>query len=170
MSILSLGMPLSNDGSVMILGQIMGPIVQCMVSGTGCTGGGASSIFPDMISEYNSLLLGFGTIIFAVMLFVGTMNTAADGQFLGKDWNSVWTPIRLIVGLLFIVPLSTGYCVGQYIFLYIILVGVNLGTTLWNTVIVDTFSHYSPPAVPSYMNNYTTQMLEQNMITGMLIY
>ncbi len=167
MSILSLAMPDPNDQAVVILQQILGSIVPNMIDPAGhSTAGG--TIFPLMIGQFNTLLLGFGTIIFAIMLFVGTMNTAADGQFLGKDWNAVWTPIRLIVGLLFIVPLKGGYCVGQYIFLYIILLGVNLGTNLWKTVIVDTFSHYTPPAVPSYIRNYALSMIEQQMVFDLL--
>ena len=168
MSILSLPLANINDQSVMILQQILGPVVQNII-GTPCTdsAGGACTVgtaFPDMIRAFNYLLLGFGTIIFAIMLFVGTMNSAADGQFLGRECNGVWTILRLMFGLAFIFPLQQGFCFGQYVFLYIILIGVNMGTSLWNSVLQDAFTNYTAPAIPSYIFNDAMVMIEQNLV------
>src|ERR1700677_4195054 len=118
MSIFSLTLPdsLLEDKSVTILNQITGLAVH-LISGDKAF---IQTSFSRMMLHFNEALLGFGLLIFAILLFVGTMNTAADGQFLGRNWNSVWTPVRLILGVLFVVPLKTGYCVAQYLFLYLI--------------------------------------------------
>ncbi len=169
MSVFTIPMPSQNDASVIILQQILGSVIQNVMGLPACTTAAGTpcpegTTFAPMIQAFNTGLLAFGSIILAIMLFVGTMNSAADGQFLGREWNSIWTPVRLIVGLLFIVPLSGGYCVGQYIFLYVILIGVQMGTSLWNSVLNDVFNNFSPPAEPSYIRNYILTMLQENLV------
>ncbi len=161
MNIFSFTLPDAGDRSVTILDQITGVTVQMI---TGEEHAYTTTTFTKMLFHFNTALLGFGLIIFAILLFVGTMNTAADGQFLGRNWNSVWTPVRIILGILFVVPLKTGLCVGQYIFLYLILVGVTIATTVWDQVLDDVFNHYTPPAMPSYLLNYAQQAVEADMV------
>lgn len=162
MNFLSIPMPSASDTSVNILYQIIGPVIDDIVGST--TTSGSLGTFADMLKTFNIYLLAFGTLIFAVMLFIGTMNSAADGQFLGRNMNSIWTPVRLVIGLLFVVPLQTGLCIGQYIFLYMILIGVTIGTAVWNEVVTDVFTTYTPPGVPVYVNNYALEMIIENVI------
>ncbi len=163
MNFFSLTLPnsLLEDRSVQILDQITG-VAKYLI--TGDDNNILSLAFNGMLRHFNNALLGFGLIIFAIMLFVGTMNTAADGQFLGRNWNSVWTPVRLIFGIIFVIPLKSGFCAAQYLFLYLILVGVNIGTYVWDQVIEDVFNHYTPPAIPSYVANYAQRALESQVI------
>lgn len=163
-SVFAFAMPSSADTSVSILTQIIGPVVTDIVTGTNTSGGTPLGIFAGMLQSFNMYLLGFGTIIFAIMLFIGTMNTAADGQFLGRDWNSMWIPIRLVVGLLFVVPLQSGLCVGQYIFLYLILIGVNIATQVWDSVVTNIFDNAAPPPIPSYVTNTAKDVVFQQIL------
>ncbi|MDF2691497.1 MAG: type secretion protein DotA, partial [Gammaproteobacteria bacterium] len=168
MSILSLGLPTWYDQSVIILNQVVGS-AQNMVDPSIPAPGSYDSnnvlvplpLFASMMMYFNQALLGCGTILFAIMVFVGTINTAAEGQFLGKDWHSIWTPVRLIFGLLFIVPLQSGLCIGQKIILYAVLIGVNMGTTVWQQTINQIFNNSAQPPIPTYLNNTVTQMVEQ---------
>lgn len=157
----SIALPNINDQSVGILDQITG-VVYYFIDPSKYPS--APTTFTVMLQHFNEAMLGFGLLIFAILLFVGTMNTAADGQFLGRNWNSVWTPIRIIFGVLFVVPLKTGLCFGQYIFLYLILIGVQIGTYVWDQVVEDVFNNYTPPAVPSYVTNYAMAALENQII------
>lgn len=163
-SVFAFAMPSSTDTSVSILTQIIGPVVTDIVNGTNTSGGTPLGIFAGMLQSFNMYLLGFGTIIFAIMLFIGTMNTAADGQFLGRDWNSMWIPVRLVVGLLFVVPLQSGLCVGQYIFLYLILIGVNIATQVWDSVVTNIFDNAAPPPIPSYVTNTAKDVVFQQIL------
>lgn len=163
--LISLAMPQDSEKSVQILSQILGGVVDQMAAGAVAPSGQPTlTMFGQMMHTFNILLLGFGTLIFGIMLFVGVMNSAADGQFLGKNWHSIWTPLRLILGLLFVVPLNSGYCVGQYIFLYLIMLGIQLGTYLWNQVVEDIFMGYSPPAIPLYVKQAAINMMENQII------
>ncbi len=162
--VFSFAMPSASDSSVTILNQILGTAIYDVMGVQPPSGAQTSTIFTDLLKTFDLYLLGFGTLIFAIMLFIGTMNTAADGQFLGRNWNSIWTPVRLVIGLLFIVPLQTGLCVGQYIFLYLILIGVNIGSGVWNYVVLEIFQNNTPPAIPTYVNNYALMMMEEQVL------
>lgn len=167
-NLITLGMPSASDSSVQTLYQIIGPVIHSIIGSPDLPDPNgalpALTLFAKMLRTFNNFLLGFGTIIFAIMLFVGTMNSAADGQFLGRNWNSMWTPFRLVLGLLFLVPLNSGFCVGQYVFLYIILIGVKIATGVWTEVVLDVFKNSTPPVVPTYVTQFTLKVIEEQMI------
>lgn len=157
----SFALPDVNDRSVEILDQITG-VTKYLI--TGDDSQVLHLTFNQMLKHFNEAMLGCSLIIFAILLFVGTINTASEGQFLGRNWDSTWTPLRIIIGILFVVPLKTGLCIGQYLFLYAILIGIHIATYVWNQVVDDIFKHYSPPAIPSYVANYAQQVAENQMI------
>jgi hypothetical protein len=167
MSFSTFVMPEPNDASVTYLADILGHRVVNGVMGTPWQPQDVvdSHIFSRMMDVFNHLLLGGGLIIFAILLFVGTMNTAADGKFLGREWHAIWTPIRLIFGILFVVPLKTGYCLGQYIILYAIFIGINFATTLWQHTINDVFNNQDTPPPPTYLTTEIQQVLGEALNT-----
>lgn len=156
-------MPQANDASVQYLAQMLGHQVVNDILGTNTATGLDSYVFSRMMGTFNHLLLGGGLLIFAILLFVGTMNSAADGQFLGKKWDSTWTPVRLVFGILLVVPLNTGYCMGQYIILYAIFLGINFATVMWQEVINDVFNNQDTPPPPTYL----TASIQQSMADAM---
>ena len=161
---LTFTMPSANDMSVTFLQRILGSsIINSFVGGSSGDNPTDSPVFAHLMGTFNHLLLGSGLLIFAILLFVGTMNTAADGQFLGRNWHSVWTPIRLIFGILLVVPLKSGYCVGQYIILYAIMIGIHLATNVWQSAIVDIFDNESTPPAPVYLTNEIRQVLAEEL-------
>lgn len=155
-------MPSPYDVSVTYLTSMLGQPVMNGLLGQGIPGEG--TIFSHMMDTFNHLLLGGGLIIFAILLVVGTMNTAAEGQFLGRQWHSVWTPMRLVFGILLVVPLKTGYCIGQYIILYAILIGVHFATALWQSAIVDVFDNQATPPAPTYLNDEIKQVVGEEYL------
>lgn len=152
-------MPAPNDASLNYLAAILGHDVINGVIGANSPTALDSHVFARMMDVFNHLLLGGGLLIFSILLFVGTMNTAADGQFLGRNWHSVWTPIRLIFGILLVVPLKTGYCIGQYIILYAIFIGIHFATTVWQHAINDVFNNQDTPPPPTYLTTSIQQVL-----------
>ena len=72
-------MPQPNDASVTYLGQVLGNHVINDILGSNLSTGADSHIFSRMMEVFNHLLLGGGLLIFAILLFIGTMNSAADG-------------------------------------------------------------------------------------------
>lgn len=130
----SLGFPSSglspshNDQSRYYLGLIFGKVGN-VLSGQG------SQILGAMFGEFNRAILILGTIIFTYVYGKGVLDTAAHGEFLGKQANSLWVPLRSVGGLALMIPkASTGYCVIQIFLMWVVLQGVGAADMLWSTL------------------------------------
>jgi defect in organelle trafficking protein DotA len=120
--------PPPSDSSVIFLGNIFG-VVDGVLSGTG------SQIFGHMMQVFNAAILGLGSIIIMYTLIVGTLNTAQEGEFLGRQWSSVWIPVRCTTGLALLIPKGTGYSLIQIFILWVIVQGVGAGDRIWNAAL-----------------------------------
>src|SRR3990167_4993200 len=101
-STLSLAPP-PGDYSVVFLADIFG-VVDGVLHGTG------SQIMGVMFGVFNSAVLSVGGVIIMYTLLVSTLNTAHQGEVLGKDWSSIWIPLRSALGLSLMIPKASGYC------------------------------------------------------------
>ncbi len=120
--------PPPSDSSVIFLGNIFG-VVDGVLSGTG------SQIFGHMMQVFNAAILGLGSIIIMYTLIVGTLNTAQEGEFLGRQWSSVWIPVRCTTGLALLIPKATGYSLIQIFILWVIVQGVGAGDKIWTAAL-----------------------------------
>ena len=120
--------PPPTDSSVIFLGNIFG-VVDGVLSGTG------SQIFGHMMQAFNAAILGLGSIIIMYTLIVGTLNTAQEGEFLGRQWSSVWIPVRCTTGLALLIPKATGYSLIQIFILWVIVQGVGAGDKIWSAAL-----------------------------------
>ena len=118
----------SNDQSRYYLGMIFGSVGN-VLNGTG------SQILGVMFGEFNRAVLILGTIVFTYVYGKGVLDTAAHGEFLGKQANSLWVPLRSIGGLALMIPkASSGYCVIQVFLMWVVLQGVGAADMLWSTL------------------------------------
>lgn len=90
------------------------------------------SIFSSAIRTFNIAVLAFGAAVFGYTALVGTLQTAHDGQLLGKQWSTVWVPIRFTAGVTLLVPTTTGLCLAQLGMLWLLGQGVGLASTVWS--------------------------------------
>lgn len=120
--------PPPSDNSVMFLSQIFG-IVDGVISGTG------SQVFGKMMGVFNAAVLALGSIILMYTLFIGTLNTAHEGEFLGKKWSSIWLPLRCTIGMSLLIPKATGYCLMQIFIMWIVLQGIGAADKIWNSAL-----------------------------------
>lgn len=97
----------------------------------GLVGGGADPL-AAAIGVWNAGLLFVGGILLAYGIVAGTMQTAHDGEVLGKRWSSMWVPIRTSIGVGAIVPTGAGYCVIQGLVMWMALQGVGLADKMWS--------------------------------------
>lgn len=79
-----------------------------------------------------------GLLLIAVLItiyFITTViaETAQSGTPFGKRFNKVWAPIRLIVAIGLLIPISTGLNSSQYIVLYAAKAGSSFATNGWKT-------------------------------------
>lgn len=119
----------SNDQSVYYLGLLFGQ-VGSVLNGTG------SQVLGIMFGEFNHAILILGIIVFTYVYGKGIVDTAAHGEFLGKQNNSIWIPIRSVLGIALMIPkAATGYAVIQIFMMWIVIQGVGAADMIWDKTV-----------------------------------
>lgn len=120
--------PPPSDISVVLLGSIFGYV-------DGVLHGNGSQILGSMFAVFNAAVLALGGIVIMYTLIVSTMNTAHEGQMLGQKWSSIWVPIRATIGLTFLIPKASGYCLMQVFVMWIVVQGVGAADKIWDAAL-----------------------------------
>ena len=97
-------------------------------------GGGLPDVLGTAFAYFNSAVLFFGTVILAYVTVFGVMNTANDGQALGRKWSTVFTPLRIAGSAASLIVTTSGYSVIQLIVLQVVVWGVGIADTTWTNV------------------------------------
>lgn len=93
--------------------------------------GGSDSAVAYVLGTLNIVALAFGVIILAYVLTGGAINTASSGELIGRNWSSVWMPLRIVAAFGFVTPLvNTPYSSAQYLPLYAYVFGDNFATSV----------------------------------------
>lgn len=80
---------------------------------------------------YSIALMVIAVLIFCYFITAVVGETAKDGTPFGRRFNHVWAPIRMVVALGLLVPVSYGLNSGQYIVLYAAKWGSGFATNGW---------------------------------------
>ncbi len=94
------------DGySSILLNQVFGPLFPSAGTSVGAT------VFSRLIGFVNLAVLAIGGVLFLYNATVGLLQTAHEGEVLGRRWSSLWAPLRVLfaAGLLAPVPNLGGY-------------------------------------------------------------
>ena len=83
------------------------------------------------MQQLNIFALAFGTLMFTWVSVIATLNSAQDGEVLGRKWSSTWVPLRFIAGTAMMVPLTTGYSTAQHAILWLAMAGSGGGSVVW---------------------------------------
>ena len=149
----------SSDQSVYYLGQLFGTVGTVLVpNSSAITFGIMGMIFKSL----NTTALILGAILVTQTTVVGLLKTATEGEFLGKQWSSMWVPFRMVLGITTLFPTAAGYSVLQIVLMWVIIQGVGAADSLWTVVLnyVNVFgSPYSTVSLP------TTVDVTQNLKT-----
>ena len=134
------------DLSMNVLNRVFGSI------GTLLYGQVSQTPIGSVLRYFNNAALVLGGIVILYSLIVSTVNTAHDGEMLGKKWNSVWIPVRAALGFALLLPTTAGYAVIQVFVMWVVVQGVGAADYLWeNTVTVQ--QNYTPPATTATQTN-----------------
>ncbi len=87
----------------------------------------------NLFRFYSLGILLIGTIIFLYFVLVIVVETATTGTPFGQRFKNVWVPIRLVVAIGLLIPLSFGYNSGQYITFAAAKYGSGLATNAWTS-------------------------------------
>src|SRR3990167_11408760 len=93
-----------NDASLTYLYGIFGSVNNIIPSPDGSLTLTQLTLLGTLFSKFNTIILAIGVLIVVYTTVVGLMNTAHEGQFMGKNWNNLWIPIRTAVGIAALVP------------------------------------------------------------------
>lgn len=63
----------------------------------------------SIFSVFNSGLLVVASLIVSYVAVMGVTNTANEGEAMGRNWSSLWTPVRIVSGGSVLLPTTSGY-------------------------------------------------------------
>ncbi|MBK2123862.1 DotA/TraY family protein [Fangia hongkongensis] len=134
----------TNDASWKVLNEIFG------IDGpTSAINDTTHTAFKAIIYHFNLGLLSVVIFIYAFIVIIGTINTARDGTFLGKNWDSYWIPIRSVFGSMAAIPVKSGFCFAQYLVFMALSTGVYFADYVWQSVNNDVANKNLPPVISS---------------------
>jgi defect in organelle trafficking protein DotA len=116
--------PPDTDVSIKLLGYIFGVV-------DGVLHGGGSQLVGEMFGAFNAAVLVLGSIVIMYSVIISIVNTSNEGQLMGKQWSSVWVPIRSVAGIALLIPKATGYCAIQIAVMWIVVQGVGAADAVW---------------------------------------
>lgn len=122
------------DASVDMLRRIFGGVVDALVTGADPdTVAASSNILATMFSFFNSGILIIGSLIVSYVAVMGTLNTANDGEAMGRNWSSLWTPVRIVAGGAVLLPTTSGFSFIQLVVMMFALWGVGFANGTYKT-------------------------------------
>lgn len=125
--------PPADDASVGMLKSMFGPVIDVLISGADPnTVSAASSLLATLFGYFNSGLLMVAAIIAGYVAAMGAINTATDGEAMGRAWSAVWTPVRFVAGGAVLLPSASGYSFIQMLVLMISLWSAGFASNLYS--------------------------------------
>lgn len=87
--------------------------------------------FGALLGVISGAALLIGGAMAAYQMIAGTMQTAHDGELLGKRWSSMWMPVRLALGTALAIPAVGGLCAAHLLVAWLVTQGVGLANEGW---------------------------------------
>lgn len=116
--------------------------------------GGVAGVFPGEDTALTETFMVFNTAVLAVSLLfllwnfgAGVVQTAHEGEFLGKRFSSIWMPIRNVVGVGGLVPVFGGWSACQIVMLWATTIGIGLANLVWQTGYTAVLENISSPII-----------------------
>lgn len=116
--------PRTNDTAAGMLDKLLGLV-------TDASPGDVSALAAGM-HIFNIAAVGAGTLMFTYMTIMGTLKSAQDGEVLGKQWSSMWIPLRFTFGIALLVPLPSGYSTAQVGMIKLAKTGSEVANQVWD--------------------------------------
>lgn len=120
--------PSPADQSIMYLGELFGNVPP-VLAGTG------SGLMGKLFASFNTAVMSLGIFFAGYTTFVGILNTAGEGEMLGKGWNSIWVPIKTVAGIALLIPTASGYCICQIFMMWLLVQGIGAADTLTSELV-----------------------------------
>ncbi|MGH8032964.1 MAG: DotA/TraY family protein [Luteimonas sp.] len=116
-----------------MLRHIFGPVIDKLTAGADPDQvSAAASLLGSMFGVLNSGILVIGSLVVSYVAIMGVLNTANDGEAMGKSWSSLWTPVRIVTGGAVLLPTTSGYSFIQLITMMFALWGAGLANSAYD--------------------------------------
>lgn len=142
--------PPPGDTSVDFLREVFGNIVGLISSGGNVQGGQTDDVLGAMMKIFNSAVLFVGMLFVGYTTIKGTIDSAHDGEILGRKMSSIWVPLRTVGGTALLLPLGSGYSLIQIFILWLAIQGAGVADTIWKSAIqqINKDNMISRPIIP----------------------
>lgn len=142
--------PPAGDTSVDFLREVFGNIIGLISSGGNVSGGQNDDVLGAMMKVFNSAVLFLGMLFIAYTTIKGTIDSAHDGEVLGKSMKSPYVILRSVAGTALLLPLGSGYSLIQIGILWLALQGVGVADAIWKAAIeqINRDNMISRPMIP----------------------
>jgi len=127
----------AEDKSIFYLGLIFGNV------STALAGTAGNSMMGNLFNIFNIAVLTLGSLVVSYTIVLSAINTAQEGEVMGKKWSSMWIPARSAIGVAFLLPTASGYSLLQIMLMNIIVLGIAAANQLWHEIVYASFSNTS---------------------------
>lgn len=135
----------AGDASMLVFGHLIGDHLKNPFT----TLGAPQTLFGNLFLTLNTFVFLIGVIFASYGIGAGIVQTAHEGQVLGRRMSAIWMPVRMVTGVAGMVPIFGGFSLSQAVMMLASLLGIGLANYGWNQVITgfDQFSGMVRPAV-----------------------
>ncbi|WP_158100956.1 DotA/TraY family protein [Variovorax sp. JS1663] len=112
--------------------------------------GTASTLLGSMFLVFNTFILVAGTIWATYGIGVAIVQTAHEGQLMGKKLSQVWLPIRMVTGVASLIPAFGGFSLSQAVLVFATTLGIGAANLGFNAMI-DGTNNLTTVVAPSFV-------------------
>lgn len=135
------------DAAMRTFGHVIGDHLKSPFS----TLGAPDTLFGKLFLTLNAFVFLVGVIFASYGIGAGIVQTAHEGQVLGRRMSAIWMPIRMVTGIAGLIPFFGGFSLSQAVMMLASLLGIGLANYGWKEVItnMDSFSGLTRPSIGS---------------------
>ena len=113
--------------------------------------GTASTLLGSMFLVFNTFILVAGTIWATYGIGVAIVQTAHEGQLMGKKLSQVWLPIRMVTGVASLIPAFGGFSLSQAVLVFATTLGIGAANLGFNAM-VDGTNNLTTIVAPAFVS------------------
>lgn len=132
--------------TMLLLQQIFGSTIFASAEG----GATAPTLFGNIVGYFNAAVLVVGGLMFLNNLATGTLQSAHEGEVMGRNWSSLWAPLRSIMAIALLIPLPNfgGYNTAQVFTAFIVKNATTFASSVWSLSATNVVSGVIPVTAP----------------------
>lgn len=128
MSSYDLFSPPLGDKSINYLGQVFGTV-------GGVIHGTSGQLLSEVFRVFNYGMVVVASLILIYSIVRSIIDTATEGEFMGRNKNTAWLIVRAVTGIGILVPKYTGYSLIQVFIMWVAVQGIGLADNVWGRAI-----------------------------------